>query len=188
MFFIKWLTVADNQFTDNNIGNTTDEEKKEFELNLNMNLNSLSKSEQYALGTFLVNKLNSIESKLVNHSEESRTTLRLIHDDVVAIKDTCIKLASKNPEEAKKFIEMQTKEIGSLLRDVENTLYTIDKGNSVTAKKWRERLVNGIGITADIVALLSFISGIPSIPALIYSPQANHAITILKQFSEKLRL
>jgi len=71
---------------------------------------------------------------------------------------------------------------------VENALRAVDKGNSVAARKWKERLVSGISITADIVALLSFISGIPSIPALVYSPQANYAVTILKEFSEKLRL
>jgi hypothetical protein len=188
MFFIKWLTLADNQFTDNNIKNATDEEKKEFEKTLSKNLSSLLNSEQHALGTYLINKLNSIEIKIVDHSEESRTTLRLIHDDILAIKETCIKLASQNPEEAKSFIETRAKEIESLLKDVENTLRSVDRGNSAKAKKWREHLVSGIGITADIIGLLSFISGIPSIPALIYSPQANHSITILKQFSEKLRL
>jgi hypothetical protein len=188
MFFIKWLTIADNQFTDNDIGNATIEEKKRFETELAQQLSTFSSAEQYALSAYLFNKLDTIEKKLDNHSQESRTTLRQIHYDIITIKETCINLATQNPEEAKKFIEAQSKQLGSLLLEVEKALHSADNGNSVKAKKWKERLVNGIGITADIIALLTFISGIPSIPALIYSPQATQAITILKQFSESLKL
>jgi len=173
MFFIKWLTIADNEFTDKNIANADEAEKKDFASNLALNLDTISKAQLYALTTFLSERIDLLERKLVNQSEEIEVTLHFIGVDIATIKETCIQIAHQNPEEVKAFIKSQTQKIESLLLGVENSLHSTDLSRSNSAKKWRERLKEGLGITADIVGLLAFISGIPSLPALINSTSAS---------------
>ena len=169
MFFIKWLTIADNEFTDKGIANADDTEKQKFASILASNLDTISKAQQYALASFLVDKIDLLERKLDNHSEEIKTTLHFISADVSAIKETCIQITEQNPEMVKTFIQSQTKEIESLLIEVEKSLHSIDQVHSNSAKKWREQLLQGLSVTADIVGSSTFISGIPSLPTLVNS-------------------
>jgi hypothetical protein len=187
MFYIKWLTIADNDYTDKEIAKADAKSKQEFGLKLTKNLDAISKAGFHALVDDINKRLDIIERKINMHDKTSRYNHNLILDQVTVVKETCILIAKQYPNETKEFIESRMEEIKELLYNIQKTLQSVDPKNAGYARNWRRKLEKGISTSADLVQLLTFITGIPSLPALFGSPLVIKSFELIRQLGQKLK-
>ena len=187
MFYIKWLTLADNDYTDKEIAKSDDKLKREFGQKLTSNLDTISMTNNQAFLDVFVAKLSAIELKLDRLTQENTSAHELIVNDVNILKDMCVTLAQQYSEETKKYIESKTAELVILLQTIEDSLQTKSPSNARIARNWKKRLERGIGISADLIQLLTFLTGLASLSALSGSPAATSIVEFLKHLASGLR-
>lgn len=186
-FYIKWLTTADNEYTDREIAKAGVKARKDFGSELTKNLDAISRAELFVLADNLNNRLDTIEQKMDLHSQESKLNQELIRSELGGLTEVCTSIAQKYPDEIKLFVDSKANEIKELLLNVEKSLKDIDSINSRRARTLKSRLERGIGTAADLVQLFSFIVGIPSLPALFGSGAAIQAFKIIRNFGKKFQ-
>lgn len=187
MFFIKWLTATDNEYTDIGLSNLDYNSKRDFSIKFSQKFNRLSKTETYATTDFLLDKLDIMDRKIDLLFKESSSAHAIIVAEVFAIKEVSIKLSEQNPKEVLEFINSKSTELKTILSSIEKSLKTKDLGKSITASNWKDRLEHGIGITADIIQLITFISGIPSLPAFADTQTSKDIVNLFRELAHKIR-
>jgi len=186
MFYVKWLTIADNEYTDNNIDKANIERKREFGSTLERNLKAISNAELSAVIENINIRLERIENIIETHAKESKRDHSLLMEDISMLRETCIYIAKKYENETRAFIESNNDEIKTLFKNIQMILQNKDPHQSYSAKTLREKLEKGIGISADLIQIITFLVGIASLPALLGTPFAKQAFDLIKRFFQKL--
>jgi hypothetical protein len=186
MFYVKWLTIADNKYTDNNIDKADIEQKREFGSILERNLKAISNAELSAVIENINIRLERIENIIERHAIESKRDHNVLIEDILMLRETCIYIAKKYENETRAFIESNKDEIKTLFNNVQTILQNKDPHQSHSAKTLREKLEKGIGISADLIQIITFLVGITSLPALLGTPFAKQAFDLIKRFFQKL--
>jgi hypothetical protein len=187
-FYIKWLTIADNEYTDREIAKADLKTRQEFDRSLTKNFDTISKTELLASIDNLDHKLDTIEQKMDAHSLESKLNQDVMINGIAFLKILCTSIVEKCPKETGKFVESKMTEILELLSGVAKSLEDEDTNNSIRAKSWKNRLQKGVGTAADLIQLFTFIVGLPSLPALFGSSLAVQAFAIVRDLGKRLKV
>jgi hypothetical protein len=188
MFFVKWLTSTDNDYTDQNIANADYSIKRDFSIHFSQNFNRLSRTEMEANVAFLVDKVNVIEQKLDTLSKESTSAHVRIADEILAIKEVCLKIAERDPEEILKFIQSNSEELKRILSTIEKNLSSFDSAKARAASNWKNRVEHGISITADVIALINFLLGVTSIPAFVDLQTLRSIMNLFRSLAQRVSI
>ncbi len=132
--------------------------------------------------------MNVLEQKIDLHSKESASTHILIADEIFEIKAICLKIAEQDPEAILKFVQTNSEELKKILSSLEKSLSNFDLAKAKTASNWKIRVEKGIGITADVIALITFIIGIPSLPAFVDPQTSKRIMNLFRELSQKISL
>lgn len=186
-FYVKWLTIADNEYTDKEIAKADPKTKQEFGRKLTKNFDTISRAELLASIDNLDHKLDTIEQKMDAYSRDSRLNHDLVMNEIEFLKELCASIAEKHPKETRMFIESKMNEMLELLSSVAKSLEGVDNSNSIRARNWKSRLEKGIGTAADLIQLFTFIIGLPSLPALFGTHLATRAFDVVRDFGKKLK-
>jgi hypothetical protein len=187
MFYVKWLTIADNEYTDNNVDKADMKRKREFGSQLERKLVAISNAELSAVVENISTKLERIEKTMKTHAAETKLDHSLMRQDILMLEEACIYIAKKYQNETLAFIESNKEEIKTLFMNVQTVLQNKDLSQSHSAQAMKEKLEKGIGISADLIQIISFLAGITSLPALLGTPLARQGFDLIRRFVQKLR-
>jgi len=129
--------------------------------------------------------------KLQTFIEEFRAEDKESHDAILRqgeeIRDLCTQYAESWPQKFSEILDSEIQELKEILLDIMETARDRNPEVSQEAREWHGKLVVGLGIAADIVQLISFISGIPSLPGLLGSQTAERAMRFIGKIISKLK-
>jgi len=120
-----------------------------------------------------------------SHNKQLQYAERIL-EQTGEIRDILIEYATQHPQEVILFIKNNVEEIKEILLEVENTLKESDSKSSKEARKWYVIMERGLDISANIVELVQFISGIPTLKALLGPAQALRAWNFLRNMISEL--
>jgi hypothetical protein len=186
-FYIKWLTVADNEYTDRNIAEADSNTRLAFNSEMTKNLDAITRAELFALGDSLSNKLDTIIRLTKEHTKESQSNQQAIRNEFDFLRELCSQIAESHTAEVRKFMDTKTNEILGLLADVELELKTKGVETAKHARSLRFRVEKGLSTAADVVQLLTFFAGIPSFSAMLGSATAVRVFQFLKDLANSVR-
>lgn len=186
-FYIKWLTVADNEYTDRRIGEADVNAKREFSSEMTRNLVAITRAELFALGDNLSSKIDMITRMMEEHSKESQVNQDAIRGEFEFLRELCSQIAESHTDEIKEFMGSKTSQILSLLTNVERELRDKGPNTAVRARTLKSRVEKGLGTAADVVQLLTFLVGIPSLPAMLGSTTAVRVFQFLKDLANSVK-
>lgn len=127
-----------------------------------------------------------IVNELVQTIREIRTDQKSLLQDMEELKvlnHEILTIVKENPEKVKALIETELDELKQIFFDIEKKLEGIDPQKASKAKEWYDKLVDGISIAADIVQIFTFLTGIPSLPAMTHTEIPNRVTS----FFEKIK-
>lgn len=78
-------------------------------------------------------------------------------------------------------------ELKKILADIEIQLHDTHPQKAKEAQRWQDYLEKGIGITADLIQIFNFLTGISSLPALANSDLAQRVTEFLKRIGSQIR-
>jgi len=187
MFYIKWLTKVDNEYTDSEIAKADAKAQMDFGNRWEKALGTLAEASRSATLERIESRLQKFERILKKHARESKVDRNLVKAQIEELKILYASLVEEYLDEAREYIECQTAELRKLLLEIEIELRNKDTSRMSEAKTLRSRLERGLGVSADIVQLVTFLTGIASVPALMGSPLANQAVQFIQQLLQKLK-
>lgn len=124
-----------------------------------------------------------IETFRAENKEDHQTIIRQTGE----IKDLCIKYARTYPVQVAGIIQSENQELVKILAGIQETLKETDLEASQQAEDWKSKLLKGVDMSANVVGLVTFISGIPSLQGLMGSVYSVRSTEFLKDIMEKLR-
>ena len=83
--------------------------------------------------------------------------------------ESILAIVRRNPERVQALLNEQLGELRQILLETADQLKDKDPQKAKEAKKWYDYLARGISVTADLIQIVTFLTGIPSVPALANS-------------------
>jgi DNA-binding Lrp family transcriptional regulator len=170
---VKTLTVISKWYT-RDIADILKERKIEEKITIEERLSRLDQKI-----TALMDETKKSHNKQLQYAER-------ILEQTGEIRDILIEYTTQHPQEVILFIKNNVEEIKEILLEVENTLKESDPRSSKEARKWYVIMERGLDISANIVELIQFISGIPTLKALLGTVQALRAWNFLRNMISEL--
>jgi len=93
------------------------------------------------------------------------------------------KEAAKNTQETLEVLNERRGELRQILLEVSDQLKDRDAKKAREAKRWYNRLGKGISVAADCIQLVTFLTAIPSLPALVNNDIVSKVEELLKRIT-----
>ena len=133
-----------------------------------------------AYDRFVNEKLGEL-IRAVAKVETSQQTLLGKVEEVRELSQSILTIVQQNPERVQALLNEQMDELRQILLDTANQLKDRDPQHATQARIWYSRLAKGISMTADLLQIISFLTGIPSLPALANTDIAARVLKFLGQ-------
>ena len=103
-----------------------------------------------------------------NKWEEMNTRIVIQRNQVEILKDIGLlnKMLRGSSDLALQSVNQQKEQLAQLLTQIEDKLQTSDPDKCKIARSWKDKVYSGIGIVADAVEIISFLTGVASLPAI----------------------
>jgi len=129
--------------------------------------------------------------RLQTFIEDFRVEDNKSHDAILRqgeeIKNLCTRYAEICPQKIAEIVESEAQELERLLLEIVEIARDRDPEVSRKAQDWYQKFVSGLDITANIVQLISFIAGIPSLPFALDSQTAERVTEFIKRVVGRLK-
>jgi len=135
----------------------------------------------------LLLKIDRLQTFMEGFRAEDKESHGAILRQSEEIRDLCIRYAESWPQKVSQILDSEIQELQEILLEIVETARDRNPEVSQEAREWHGKLVVGLGIAADIVQLVSFISGIPSLPALLGSQTAERATRFIGKVISRLK-
>lgn len=141
----------------------TNELDRKFEVTITNKLDTLEKNQQR-----IMEGIREVKTEVAETRELSEEILTIVEQD---------------PERVKASLNDQLDELRQILLNITKLLKNRDPQKAKEARRWFDYLDKGINVTADLIQIITFLLGIPSLPALVESDLAKRIIEFLKRMT-----
>jgi hypothetical protein len=132
-------------------------------------------------------KITTLQQTIEAFRIENKEDLQTIIRQTAEVKDLCIKYAKLYPEQVTAVVKSENEELIKILSGITDTLSRSDPNASKQAEDWKDKLEKGVDITTNIIGLLTFVSGIPSLPSLMGTVYSIRTAEYIRSLVDQLR-
>lgn len=148
------------------------------------------KSQPADQNTRILDKICNIVEEVEKGQQTLLGAVREVKKEVIEAQELSqdiLKAVQQHPEHVQTLLAEQLGELRQILLKAAIELRDEDPQKAKEAKKWYDCLEKGISITADVIQIVAFLTGIPSWPALADSDLARRVIEFLSRIARALQ-
>lgn len=141
---------------------------------------------QISARTKNLDKMFGVVTKLEKNQQILIEGIREVKTETIETKELSQKILAivqQNPNSVQVLLNEQLDELRQLLLETANELKDKDPHKAKEARRWYNHVEKGISVTADLIQIVTFLVGIPSLPALVNKDIAKRAIEFLKRMT-----
>ena len=135
----------------------------------------------------LAQKILVLQRTLEEFKVESKKDHMAIIEQTKEVKKTFLKFAKVYPDQVATAIRDEQQELIKILGDITEILKERDPEAAREADNWRSYLIQGIDLSANIIQLVTFLTGISSMPVLLGSQSAARTLELIRSAVNRLR-
>lgn len=106
-------------------------------------------------------------------------------EEIKGFAKNILMFVEQNPQHVQAVLSKQSKELKQILLETAKQLEVKDPSKARRAKEWCSKLAQGVSVAADLIQIVTFLTGIQSIPGLANSDIPTRIVEFFKRLATK---